>query len=177
MPDTNSTPSTILIHGEAQADSWRFVDDEAALPAEGDVFVSLERFEKERDAVTSRLGRTGVVLEPGTTGRELDGAHDDIDAIAVHFPKFTDGRGYTIARRLRDQLGWNKQLRAFGDVLPDQVFYMQRCGFDTLAVRPDKSLETARACLAAFSVTYQGAADDPRPLYARRESFKSARAS
>ena len=88
--------------------------------------------------------------------------------MAVDFPKFTDGRGYTVARRLRTQLGYEGPLRATGDVLPDQVFYLRRCGFDELDLRDDENIEDARSALSTFSVVYQGDASDPRPLWRRR---------
>ncbi len=178
MSESNSRPS-ILVNGQISEDAWRSVDDESPVPSEGDVIVSLARWQRDRPELGDRLGRTAVRLDPEHSGRELADAFDALDMIVVDFPKFTDGRGYTIARRLREQLGWRKALRAQGDVLPDQVFFMQRCGFDVLALRADKSLETAQRALSAFSVSYQGAADDPRPLYRRRPEgvVRSARAS
>lgn len=91
-----------------------------------------------------------------------------IDAIAVEFPKPTDGRGFSIARLLRDRVGFRGELRAVGAVAHDQLNFMRRCGFDTFDLRDG---EDPAACLRAFSemsVVYQGAADDPRPLFRRR---------
>jgi uncharacterized protein (DUF934 family) len=70
---------------------------------------------------------------------------DDLDkfaVIAVDFPKFSDGRGYSIAFNLRKRLGYTGELRAIGDVLRDQLFQMQRCGFDAYATRQDRSSTT-----------------------------------
>jgi uncharacterized protein (DUF934 family) len=88
--------------------------------------------------------------------------------VAIEVAKFTDGRHYSLARLLRERHGFTGELRAVGDVLPDQLFYMLRCGYSSFELAPGKSLETGVRCLAAFSVSYQGAADDPRPLYRRR---------
>lgn len=88
--------------------------------------------------------------------------------IAVDFPTFRDGRGYSIATMLRTRYGWTGELRAVGDVLRDQLNYMRRCGFDAFAVRADKDIHDALKSFSHYSVRYQGAVDDPVPLFRRR---------
>ena len=87
--------------------------------------------------------------------------------IAVDFPKFTDGRGYSIAYNLRTRLGYDGELRAIGDVLRDQLFYMQRVGFNAFAVRADKNIEDALKGLTDFSEKYQTSWDEKTPLFRR----------
>ncbi len=97
-----------------------------------------------------------------------------LDAIAVEFSKPTDGRGFSIARILRERLGWRGELRAVGAVALDQLAFMARCGFDVFALREG---EDASACLSAFtemSLTYQGDSLDPRPLFRRRAEALAA---
>lgn len=89
--------------------------------------------------------------------------------IAVDFHKFTDGRGYTLAYRLRAQHGYRGELRAMGDILQDQLFYLQRAGFDSFAVRADKDPQQALAGFGTFSVSYQASADVGAPLFRRVE--------
>ncbi|WP_367185190.1 DUF934 domain-containing protein [Halomonas alkalicola] len=89
--------------------------------------------------------------------------------IAVDFPKFTDGRGYSLARLLRERHGFGGEIRAVGDVLVDQLYFMTRCGFDGLSLREDQWLEDAQRALGAFSRAYQPAVDQPEPLFRRRE--------
>ena len=91
-----------------------------------------------------------------------------IAVIAINFPKFVDGRGYSIARILRDQLGYKGELRAIGDVLHDQLFYLKRCGFDSFAISEDTAAEAALSGLTDFSNSYQCAVDQPEPLFRRR---------
>lgn len=91
-----------------------------------------------------------------------------LDMIAVDFPVFRDGRGYSIGKLLRTRYGWTKELRAIGDVLRDQLNYMRRCGFDAFAVRADKDIEDALKSFSFYSVTYQAGVDDPMPLFRRR---------
>jgi len=88
--------------------------------------------------------------------------------IAVDFPSFRDGRGYSIATMLRTRYGWTGELRAVGDVLRDQLNYMRRCGFDSFAVRADKDIHDALKSFSHYTVRYQGAVDDPVPLFRRR---------
>jgi uncharacterized protein (DUF934 family) len=87
--------------------------------------------------------------------------------IALEFDQFKDGRSYSLARLLRERYKFNGQIRAVGDVLHDQLFYMRRCGVDAFELRPDRSAEDALRAFKEFSVTYQAAADDTRPLYRR----------
>ncbi len=74
---------------------------------------------------------------------ELAGQLLDAPLIAIDFPKFTDGRGYSIARLLRERYGYAGQIRAVGDVLIDQLFYMSRCGFNAFLLRKDQIVEDA----------------------------------
>ncbi|MDB5774918.1 MAG: Oxidoreductase involved in sulfite reduction [Herbaspirillum sp.] len=87
--------------------------------------------------------------------------------IAVDFPKFTDGRGYSIGYLLRTRLHYDGELRAIGDVLRDQLFYMQRVGFNVFAVREDKNIDDALKGLTDFSEKYQTSWDEKTPLFRR----------
>lgn len=91
-----------------------------------------------------------------------------LDLIAVDFPTFRDGRGYSIATLLRSRYAWTGGLRSIGDVLRDQLNYMRRCGFDSFAVRGDKDINDAIKSFNHYSVRYQGAVDEPLPLFRRR---------
>ena len=93
--------------------------------------------------------------------------------IAIDFPKFTDGRGYSLARLLRERHGYEGEIRAIGDVLVDQLFFMRRCGFDGFSLREDQWLEDALRNLNVFSRAYQPAVDQPEPLFRRRERERS----
>jgi uncharacterized protein (DUF934 family) len=75
--------------------------------------------------------------------------------IEITFDAFTDGRGYSTAKLLRDRFGFIGELRAIGDVTIDQLFYLARCGFDSFALRDDQDIMLAKASLNAFSTGYQ----------------------
>lgn len=94
-----------------------------------------------------------------------------LSLIAVDFPNFLDGRGYSIATLLRARYHWSGELRAIGDVLRDQLNYMRRCGFNSFAVRADKDIHDALLSFNHYSVKYQGAVDEPLPLFRRRSGI------
>jgi uncharacterized protein (DUF934 family) len=161
----------IIRNREIVDDSWTHAADGEPLPA-GDVTVSLSRWLSERDALKARAasgsGRVGVRLAPSEEPDALAPDLGELPLVAIEFPKFTDGRGYSTARLLRERLGYAAELRAIGYVLRDQLFYMLRCGIDSFELKPGKDLQQALGAFEELSVTYQGAADDPRPLYRRR---------
>ncbi len=122
------------------------------------------------------LERYGELIAHGDVGVWLAGADDptliapwlpQLPLVAVDFPKFTDGRGYSVAFLLRSRLGFRGELRAIGDVLPDQLFFMRRVGFDAFAVRPDKDIRQALRSLQPFSDAYQGSWDNAVPAFRR----------
>lgn len=106
----------------------------------------------------------GVWLAPDENPAELAADLGDLTVIGVHFPKFTDGRGYSTATLLRTRYGYRGELRAFGDIGRDQLAFLARVGFDAFAVAEP---ELAIVGLDDFSESYQAAANQPLPLYRR----------
>jgi len=90
------------------------------------------------------------------------------ERIEVNFPKFTDGRGYSIARLLRERYGYRGELRAVGDVQRDQLYYLSRVGFDAFLLREGEDAQDALAALRDFSEAYQASVERPQPLFRRR---------
>lgn len=146
-------------------DTWTPVADDAELPP-GKVLVSVARWNREHAHLVGRKEPVGVRFAPDDSPEALQNLAQ-IPLIAVEFPKFSDGRGYSHARLLRERYGYKGELRAVGNVLRDQLFYMARCGIDSFALQPGKDIQGALEAFNEFSVTYQGAADDPRPIYRR----------
>ena len=154
------------------ADDWsvlRLVEtdtpESVVVPA-GKVIVPLKVWQAQRAALQARA-ELGVWLGSADRAEELQSDLDKFAVIAVDFPKFADGRGYSIAYHLRVRLGYQGELRAIGDVLRDQLFYMQRVGFDAFEPRADKDIHEALKGLSDFSVTYQASADEAQPLFRR----------
>lgn len=150
-------------------DSFRRIADDADIP-NGDVLVPWERYVLEPKLLSERQGRVGVILPPDTAIAEVAPHVQRLALIAVDFPKYTDGRGYSLARRLRTQHAYDGELRAVGDILRDQLFFLKRCGFDAFELKSGKDAQGALEAFKEFSVTYQGSADDVRPLFRRDQS-------
>jgi len=91
-----------------------------------------------------------------------------VSRVEVNFPSFTDGRGYSIARLLRERHGYDGELRAVGDVQRDHLFNLARCGFDAFLLRKDEDADEALAAFDDFSETYQASVEEPQPLFRRR---------
>ncbi len=91
-----------------------------------------------------------------------------IPVVAINFPAFMDGRGFSIARQIREQKNYEGELRAIGNFFQDQVFMMKRCGFDAYLVSDDANLESYKTTLGILTDYYQAAVDEPRPLFRRR---------
>jgi uncharacterized protein (DUF934 family) len=157
----------LIKHRTVSEDTWVTLPEGAAIPPTGDILVTLKTWNTERAALQGRQGQVGVWLAPEDAPEQLE-ALEQLTVIAVAFPKFSDGRGYSAARLLRDRLQYRGELRAIGDVLSDQLFYMMRCGFDAFALKDGKSLDAALAAFEAFSVSYQSAADGRTPVRDRR---------
>ena len=165
MPDIIKNKSVV-------ADDWnvlRLAEGETpqsvVVPA-GKVIVPLLVWQAQRESLATRA-ELGVWLASDERAEELKGELERFQVVAVDFPKFADGRGYSIAYNLRARLGYTGQLRAIGDVLRDQLFYMQRVGFDAFAVRADKNIHDAVKGLTDFSEKYQTSWDEKNPLFRR----------
>lgn len=154
------------------------------IPPAGKVLVPLVVWQARKQELLPRLaaGELGIWMETFELVEDLAASVDDLNAlpvIAVNFPRFADGRGFSIATLLRSRYGFRNEIRAVGDVLRDQLYYMKRCGFDAFLMRPDRSMEEALASLRDFSEPYQGAVDNPLPVWRRhaRVGFHEAAAS
>jgi len=172
--------SEIIKNGQIHTNEWTVLrlaegDDAATieLPA-GRVIVPLPVWQARHDALSARAeaGVLGVWLAGSDDPASLESDLNRLQLIAVDFPKFADGRGYSIAALLRTRYGYGGELRAIGEVLRDQFFYLKRCGFDCLQPPAGKytaaQLEAALASLRTFSEPYQGAVDSAEPLFRRQ---------
>lgn len=130
---TTISASDVWRNGAFEPDDWRRAADDAALPDGGKVFLSVKRFLAEAAADTLGNKPVGVVVEPADRIADLVPHLDRLSAIAIHFPKFNDGRGFSHAVQVA-RTGWKGELRAVGNVLIDQVGYMKRLGFNAFEV-------------------------------------------
>ena len=177
--------ASIIKNREVVEDTWHVVraGEDGTLPAvdallPGKVIVPFTWWKAHKASLGSAHKKEpiGVWLAPDDEPAELVEDFDKIALIAVDFPKFSDGRGFSIGRLLRERYHWKGELRAIGDVLRDQLRFHERCGFDAFAVRADKDIHDALNAFSELSIPYQGAVDDPNPLFRRREKAAGAAA-
>lgn len=142
------------------------------IPSAGKIIVPLTVWQARKDELAARAarGEVGIWLESFELLEDLINSVSDINSvplIAIRFPRAVDGRGFSQATLLRTRYGYRNELRAIGDVLRDQLYFMHRCGFDAFSIRADRSAEDALASLRDFSEPYQGAVDNPLPVWRR----------
>lgn len=129
------------------------------------------------DPVLATADGVGLILMSHEDPLLLEGHLDGVGLIAIEFSRFSDGRGNSLANLLRTRLGWRKEIRAIGDVLIDQLFFMRRCGFDAFALRGDQHVERAKRALSEFPAVYQHSGDNrPFALQGARGSAQKAAA-
>ncbi|MDG2001823.1 MAG: DUF934 domain-containing protein [Novosphingobium sp.] len=135
---------------------FRFRDDEPV----ADPAVTVDSFGEQSNAAAVRI-------EPGDDARDLLPHLERIRLVEVNFPAFTDGRGYSAARVLREA-GYEGELRAVGNVLIDQLSHMRRCGFDAFAPDHQLNSDDAQAAFERWPDVYQATGDARIPIWAKR---------
>jgi len=165
--------ATLIKEQRIVADSWRLLSrgpkgELPEVPAQGDVIVPLALWLARRDALLAYPGKLGVWLDAHEGPEEIAADLRRFALVAVNFPKFGDGRGYSIARLLRERYGYEGELRAIGDVLHDFLYFMKQCGFDAFVLRDDQEVQAALSALDTFSEGYQTSVLRPVPLFRRR---------
>ena len=164
----------LIKNGLAATDNWKVLElgegespETVALPV-GDIIFPLAVWQARKDEIVSRP-TIGLLLQPADRVEDVAGELASFNIIAVNFPKFVDGRGYSTAALLRQRYGYTGELRAVGDVLHDQLFFMRRVGFTSYALKDGKNLAYAlEAGFTPFGDAYQGATTQPQPYFRRR---------
>ncbi len=165
--------ATLIKEQRIVADNWRLLSrgpkgELPEAPSQGDVIVPLALWLARREAFLAYPGKLGVWLDANEGPEAIAGELQRFALIAVDFPKFGDGRAYSIARLLRERYGYKGELRAIGDVLHDHLHFMKQCGFDAFLLREDQDPRAALAALDTFSEGYQTSVLRPIPLFRRR---------
>ncbi|WP_036303364.1 DUF934 domain-containing protein [Methylotenera sp. L2L1] len=156
--------------GEATVTDAQIAD--TVIPATGKIILPLSVFIARNSEVKARIaqGEIGVWLATHELLENLTQQQADLNAlpiIAIFVERFADGRIFSLGNLLRTRFGFKNELRAFGDVLRDQLFFLKRSGFTSYLVRADRSAQEAIASLTDFTKPYQGAVDEPRPVFKR----------
>lgn len=165
---------TLIKGGQAVENTWQLVDMDAGLDnvlgtdTSKQVIVPLAMWLAEKDNLAGCDKRIGVWLDSEDDPYSLADAVATLPLIALKFPSFRDGRAYSSAAILRTRLKFAGELRAIGDVLRDQLFYMQKCGFDSFEVSDGVKTQDALSAFADFHTNYQSTVVEPTPLFRRR---------
>lgn len=163
----------LIIDGAEGANIWRYLEDETPITNDP-VIISLNRLQTEGAALAAAGTPFGVILRAGEKQGEdvhaLAPFIDKLAVIAIEFPVYRNGRGYSAARILREQMNYRGEIRAIGEVLFDQWQFMHRCGINAFEINADISLETFNDALGELSAAYQPAADAQRGILWRRHN-------
>ena len=151
----------LIKNGAITDDQWLPADADSSVTSASQV-CSLEQWLELEEKSGS-----AVQLEPANAPAPLFDFLSQIELIAINFPVFTDGRGFSYGRELRER-GYRGELRATGHFIRDQMTYLSRCGFDAFQMADESQLEESLASLSDFTESYQAAVDQPQPLFRRR---------
>ena len=161
--------ATLIKHRKPAADLWQRLDRDIQrwvspgedgfvpdFPRGADLIVPLALWRLRRDDLLHHAGGVGVWLDAGDDPEAIAPDLHRLNLVAVNFPKFSDGRGFSTARLLRERYGFGGELRAIGDVGRDQLAFLERCGFDAFQLRDGVDARRALASFDEVSVEYQG---------------------
>lgn len=158
---------TMIRYGRLEPHCWQLHEADGMPPDVPGWMVTLATWHAFGPESTCRHHPIGIVLPTdadlaalGVDAQALM-QRGDVAFLAVHFPQYGDGRGYSLAWLLREEYGWQGELRALGDVLIDTVHYLARCGFDSFVPKPGHDSAEALAALHAYTEHYQAAYPDP----------------
>jgi uncharacterized protein (DUF934 family) len=157
------------------ADRWQLLRDamtNADVPACSAVIVPLALWRAERAALLAR-GDAGLWLGPADDPAQIAADLASLPVVAIDFPQFADGRGYSTARLLRQRYGYRRELRAVGDILRDQLFALEEVGFDAFLLREDVEAAAALASFDDFRSVYAPTVGHPAPWFRRRHGGAS----
>ena len=153
-------------------DSWQWLEPQHWLqvgegglvpdfPDAADLIVPRRLWALRRDDLLARRGRLGLRLEPQDDPAEVAADLQHFALVAVHFPKFGDGRAYSAARLLRTRYGYQGELRAVGQITRDLLYLLENVGFDAYQLRDGEDPAEALAAFEDFSASYQRNGDRP----------------
>ena len=163
----------LIKNGQLTQDYWTILREatgpEVLKAAPGKNFIVPLKFWKlYREDLADYAGEVAIWLDSDENVNDIGSELASFSLIALNFPIFSDGRSYTNARELRECHKYEGEVRAIGDVLRDQLYYMSRCGFDAFDLRSDQSPENCLTAFADFSTSYQATTTESSPLFRRR---------
>jgi uncharacterized protein (DUF934 family) len=156
----------LIKNGAVIDDDWQLLREvmEADLPT-GRLIVPVVYWLEHRAELLAR-GNLGIWLSGDQSPAMIAEDLDKLPVIAVDFPLFTDGRGFSYGRTLREHFSYKGEIRAVGQFIRDQLYYLSRCGFDAFALETSDP-EQAIPSLYDFSDSYSAGIDQPLPWFRR----------
>lgn len=163
----------LIKNNTVSEDNWTILKEatgpEVLRVVQGKNFIVPLKFWKLfRTELDDYTGEIAVWLNSDETVAEIGDEMHSLPLIALNFPVFSDGRSYSNARELRTHFNYQGEIRAIGDVLRDQIFYMASCGFDAFALRYDQDPEECLKSFNDFHTSYAATVTNPQPLFRRR---------
>lgn len=165
-------PNKLIKDGTIIDNKWQYIapsenDEAITLPSTDHIVIPFSTWLAQPELISGE-GTYGIHVYPGDDISQFEGKLEQFTLVAIHFPAFADGRGYSYARTIREQFKFDGEIRATGDVLRDQISYLYRSGFNAFEVREDKDLNDALNGLKDFSMNYQADIHQADPIYRRR---------
>lgn len=163
---------SLITNRRKTADPFRRIGAADRLPAAGALLVPLSVWQDHWERLVCRPEPVGVQLASHEHPEVIGDDVDQLDLIALEFPTFRDGRAYSYARLIRERYGFTGELRAVGDVLLEQLHYMERVGFDTFEIVSDDPMIDFEIASNDFTVWYQAAGDNRHPALELRHTIE-----
>lgn len=163
----------LIKDGAVSENPWRLVSKDAEITdaineQSNQILVHLSLWQNHKEELIGSEKEVGVWLDSEDDPYDLSKDAVDLPLIAVNFPVFRDGRAFSSAAILRERLLFKGELRAIGDVLRDQVFYMKKCGINSFEVEESLDADELLQAFADFKDSYQSTVENPEPLFRRR---------
>jgi uncharacterized protein (DUF934 family) len=149
----------LIRSGRVARHKFKRIADDAPVPDGRPVIVTAARFLAEPQAFARRQAPTGVVWPNNRPVAELAPYLDRLGLVALEFPSFRDGRAYSQARLLRERYGFDREIRATGQVLRDQFLFLVRAGFNAFEVSKKADVAAFTDSVRRYSVFYQPTGD------------------
>ncbi|MGB1334017.1 MAG: DUF934 domain-containing protein [Porticoccaceae bacterium] len=149
-------------------DTWTVLDTDSQSLPEGDILLTYSQWQTFSEQLESHSGQIGVVIDGNAEIEDIIEPLLKLPLIAINFPKFADGRGFSLATLLRERYNFNGEIRAVGGFIRDQLYLLSRCGFNAFKFSEDTDLSEAAKSLEVFTETYQVSANQEEPLFRRR---------
>ena len=163
---------TLIKDRQKTTDLFRRIGADDQIPGEGALLVSLTVWQDHWERLVTRPDPIGVLLTSHEHPEVIGDDVDQLDLIALEFPTFRDGRAYSYARLIRERYGFAGELRAVGDVLLEQLHYMERVGFNSFEIDSEDPMIDFETAAKDFSVWYQASGDDRSAAASLRQAIK-----